>query len=115
MTDTLERLSHIRDAIIKISKYTQRGRSRFDTEEEIQNSVIYYLQIVGEAASAIPQDFRNSHTEIPWRPMISMRNRLIHNYAGIDLDVVWETATVSIPEIEPKISAIIVLIQESGE
>ena len=106
MSDILDRLSHIRDAIAKIDRYAQRGRQRFDTEEEIQNSVIYYLQIIGEAASAIPLDFRDSHPEIPWRPMISMRNRLIHNYAAIDLDIVWETATGNIPELAPRIKAL---------
>jgi uncharacterized protein with HEPN domain len=101
MTDTLDRIQHIQEAIIKIIKYTKR-------EEETQNSIIYYLQILGEAASAIPQDFRDRHPEIPWRPMISMRNKLIHHYEGIDLDVVWETATVSIPDLKPKIDAILI-------
>ncbi len=107
MTDALDRVQHIQEAIIKIIKYTQSGRSKFDREEETQNSIIYYLQILGEAASSIPQDFRDRHPEIPWRPMISMRNKLIHHYDGIDLDVVWETATVSIPDLKPKIETIL--------
>ena len=107
MTDALERVQHIQEAISKIMQYTKSGRSKFDKEEETQNSIIYYLQILGEAASTIPQDFRDYHPEIPWRPMISMRNKLIHHYDGIDLDVVWETATVSIPDLKPKIDAIL--------
>jgi uncharacterized protein with HEPN domain len=103
----LTRLQHISDAIAKIGKYTRRGRRRFEREESTQNSIIYYLQIIGEAASAIPLDFRNRHPELPWRQMISTRNKLIHNYAGIDLDIVWETATVSIPDLEPQIKAIL--------
>jgi uncharacterized protein with HEPN domain len=107
MTDSLDRIHHIHEAISKIISYTKRGRRKFDREEQTQNSIIYYLQIVGEAASAIPQDFRDRHPEIPWRPMISMRNKLIHHYDGIDLDVVWETATVSITDLKPKIDAIL--------
>jgi len=107
MTDTFDRLEHIQEAITKIIKYTKRGRRRFDREEGTQNSIIYYLQIIGEAASAIPQDFRDRHPEIPWRQMISTRNKLIHHYEGIDLDIVWETATVSIPDLQPKIDAIL--------
>lgn len=107
MTDSLDRIHHIHEAISKIIFYTKRGRRKFDREEQTQNSIIYYLQIVGEAASAIPQDFRDHHPEIPWRPMISMRNKLIHHYDGIDLDVVWETATVSITDLKPKIDAIL--------
>ena len=107
MTDTFDRLQHIHDAIIKIRKYTKRGRSRFDREEGTQNSIIYYLQIIGEAASAIPHDFRDRHPEIPWRQMIATRNKLIHNYEGIDLDIVWETVTISIPDLQSKIDAIL--------
>jgi uncharacterized protein with HEPN domain len=107
MTDTLDRLQHIQEAIIKIIKYSKAGRSKFNQEEETQNSIIYYLQIIGEAASAIPQDFRDLHPEIPWKPMISMRNKLIHHYDGIDLDVVWETALVSIPDLKIKIDEIL--------
>jgi len=107
MTNVLDRLRHIQDASGKILKYTKRRRKRFDREEETQNSTIYYLQIVGEAASAIPQDFRDRYPEIPWRSMINMRNKLIHNYDGIDLDVVWETATISISDLKPKIDAIL--------
>jgi uncharacterized protein with HEPN domain len=94
-------------AITKINKYIKRGRRRFDREEETQNSIIYYLQIMGEAASALPLEFRNFHPEIPWRSMINMRNKLIHHYDGIDLDIVWETATVGIPELAAKIQAIL--------
>ena len=107
MTDTFDRLGHIDEAITKIMQYTKKGRRKFDREEGTQNSVIYYLQIIGEAASAIPQDFRDKHPEIPWRQMINTRNKLIHNYDGIDLDIVWETATISIPDLQAKIDAIL--------
>ena len=107
MTDPLERIQHIQTAITKINKYTKRGRRRFDREEETQNSIIYYLQIIGEASSALPLEFRNLHPEIPWRSMINMRNKLIHHYDGIDLDIVWETATVGISDLAAKIRAIL--------
>jgi uncharacterized protein with HEPN domain len=107
MSDTIDRLRHIQEAISKIIKYTKRGHRRFNNEESIQNSIIYYLQIIGEASNAISYEFRSNHPEIPWRSMISMRNKLIHNYDGIDLDIVWETATIGIPELEPKINALL--------
>ena len=107
MRDSFEQLRRIQDAITKIAEYARKGRPRFDKEEEVRLSVVHYLQIIGEAASTIPQDFRDRHPEIPWRPMISMRNKLIHHYDGIDLDIVWETATLSIPDRKPKIDAIL--------
>lgn len=107
MTDTFDRLNHIHEAIMKIMQLTKKGKRRFDREEEIRLSIIYYIQIIGEAASTIPLDFRNSHQEIPWRQMIAMRNKLIHHYDGIDLEVVWETATISIPQLKPLIFALL--------
>ena len=49
------------------------------------------IEIVGEAASRVSETFATAHPEIPWRAIVGMRNRLVHDYAGIDLDRVWET------------------------
>jgi len=107
MRDPYEQLHRIQNAIIKIGEYTRKGRFTFDREEEVRLSVIHYLYTIGGAAYATPQDFRDHHPEIPWRSMISMRNKLIHYYDAIDLDVVWETATISIPDQQSKIDAIL--------
>ena len=64
MRETVERLRDIHEAIVRIEKYTQLGRTFFDQDELIQTWVIHHLEIIGEAARAIPQDYRRSHPEV---------------------------------------------------
>lgn len=90
MRDTSQRLQDIQDAITAIFKYTKLGRKAFDESELIQTWVIRHLEIIGEAARAIPQDFKSEHSEIAWRQINGMRTVIVHMYFGVDLDTVWE-------------------------
>lgn len=80
----------------------------FLTNIQLQDSIIRRIEIVGEAAGRVSPQFRESHPEIPWGEMIGMRNRMIHGYDDIDLDIVWNTTQESIPIllelIEPLLS-----------
>ncbi|GAC1363944.1 MAG: hypothetical protein NVS2B12_10100 [Ktedonobacteraceae bacterium] len=66
MRETKERLRDIHEAIMRIEKYTQSGRTLFDHDELVQTWVIHHLEIIGEAARSIPQEYRRSHPEIAW-------------------------------------------------
>lgn len=61
------------------------------------SAIIRELEIIGEAVNMLSENFQNKHQHIPWKDMIGMRNRLIHAYFDINLDIVWETVTVDIP------------------
>lgn len=77
------------------------GRSREDltTDLQLQDAIIRRFSIIGEAAKRVSEPTRNNLTEIPWSVINGMRNRLIHEYDGIDLDVVWDTAVNSLPTL----------------
>ena len=107
MRDTTERLRDIQEAIIRIFKYTGAGRKAFDENELIQTWIIHHLEIIGEAARAIPQDFREQHPEIPWGQISGMRNILIHMYFGIDHDIVWAVVERDLPSLQKVVSAIL--------
>jgi hypothetical protein len=64
------------------------------------------VEIIGEAASKISPEIKNSHPEIPWQDMALMRNRLIHVYFDVDLGVVWETIQKDLPDLKRKLQAI---------
>ena len=92
MRDAKERLRDILDAIGHIGRYTSRGREAFDREELIQVWVVHHLQIVGEAASRLGREFHAAHPEVPWPKIVAMRNVLVHEYFGVDLNELWNVA-----------------------
>ena len=107
MRDDRERLLHILDAIERIERYAARGREAFEQEELIQNWMVRHLQVIGEAARAISHEFRDKHPEIPWTEIVGTRHVLVHDYFGIDLDVVWRVVDREIPVLKRKIVAIL--------
>lgn len=75
------------------------SKDDFIRNVQLQDSVIRRLEIIGEAAGRVSVPFRQRHQAIPWSRMIGMRNRVIHAYDAIDLDIVWTTAQERIPEL----------------
>ena len=72
----------------------------FAKNVHLQDSVVLRIEIIGEAASNIPEDFRAKHPQIKWSKIIGMRNILAHEYFGVDLKIVWLTATERLPELK---------------
>jgi uncharacterized protein with HEPN domain len=107
MRDDRERLLDIQEAIADINKYAQQGRNAFETQELVQNWIIHHLLILGEAASRISEDFKEQHPDIPWTKIIGLRNILIHNYFGIDIDVVWSVVEEDLPELHHQIEELL--------
>ena len=100
-------LEHILEAISKIENFVN-GLTKFDFDKNvlIQDAVIRNFEIIGEATKRISKQFTQSHPEIPWQDMASMRDKLIHDYLDVDLDVVWKTVEVDIPLLRKIISSI---------
>ncbi|MDI6810796.1 MAG: DUF86 domain-containing protein [archaeon] len=71
------------------------------------NAVIRSLEIIGEAAKKIPEDLRNGHPEMPWKRMTGMRDKLIHEYHGVDLEIVWTVIKEELPPLKPLIEKVL--------
>jgi uncharacterized protein with HEPN domain len=97
MRNDRERLLDIREAIENIQKYAARGKNAFRKDELIQTWVLHHIQILGEAASRISDEFQEEHPDIPWFKIIGMRNILVHDYFHIDIDVVWSVVENDLP------------------
>ncbi|HEX2644086.1 MAG TPA: HepT-like ribonuclease domain-containing protein [Thermoanaerobaculia bacterium] len=95
--------AHLLDMVIaarKVLRYASGiGAERFRQDEILQDAIVRNLQILGEAARKISDDFRQAHTEIPWSQIIGMRNRLVHEYFRIDVERVWETVADDLPPL----------------
>ena len=98
---TAEHLRHMRDEIEFIAK-TCAGRDKEDVfhDETVQRAVIRSLEIIGEAAKALPDSFRYSYSNIEWRKVSGMRDRLIHGYFTVNWDTVWDVVTVHLPQLD---------------
>lgn len=99
----LDRLRHIRDECAYLTNRT-RGlkRDEFLASEDLKRAFVRSLEIVGEATKQVPQEFREQHPELPWRLMAGMRDRLIHDYGGVDYEIVWQTVTEDVPTLLQK-------------
>lgn len=71
----------------------------FTADDKTIDAVVRNFEIIGEAANRVPEDFKSSHPEIEWRRIIGFRNRIIHEYFGIDYENVWKIKNENIPEL----------------
>jgi uncharacterized protein with HEPN domain len=87
-------------AVARIAEFVERvPQGEFDREWTLQNALIRELEILGEAASKLSAEFVKANPEVPWKEMTGLRHKLIHDYFEVDLDIVWRTATVNVPEV----------------
>ena len=113
MRDARERLRDILEAISNLERYAGRGRGPFEQDELIQNYFLRQLQIIGEAARALPQEVRALAPEIPWKNIVGMRAVLVHGYFDIDTDVVWSAVDKDIPALKPQVERLLARLEES--
>jgi len=91
-------LEHILERANKIIQFTKgMNESDFLEDEKTQSAVIRELEVIGEAAKRISDEYKNRHNEIPWKLMSGMRDVLIHDYEGIDPYTVWDTIQQNVP------------------
>jgi len=107
LRDPRERLLDMLEAIERIERHAAKGRAEFEKDELIQTWVVHHLQIVGEAAAKLSRDFQEQHSSIPWPQVVAMRNVLVHDYFGVDLEEVWRVVERDLPELKSKLKELI--------
>jgi uncharacterized protein with HEPN domain len=102
------RLRHILDAARQALTFVEgRSRADLDADQMLSLAAVRLLEIIGEAARGVSAPFRDAHPEVPWSKMGNMRNRLIHGYFNVNLDVVWETVTQDLPALITQVEQIV--------
>ena len=101
-------LKDILDSIKKIEKYTNGiFFDKFSSDELVQDGVVRNLEIIGEAVKNISMSFREKYSNIPWKKIAGMRDKLIHRYFNVDVDRVWSVIVKDIPNLKKQIEEII--------
>lgn len=80
---------------------------KFITDKKTVSAVVRELEVAGEATKQLPASVRRKYPDIPWSDMAGMRDKLIHFYFGVDMEIVWETVKVRIPKLEPLIEDVL--------
>jgi uncharacterized protein with HEPN domain len=106
--DDLVYIRHISDALDRIVDYTKgMGNKEFTSSPKTQDAVIRQLEIVGEATKQLSKPFRDKNSEIPWRKLAGLRDKLIHDYMGVDILAIWKSVDRDVPELQKKIKKMI--------
>jgi uncharacterized protein with HEPN domain len=101
-------LRHILDEI-EFLKRISRDRTLADliNDDYFSHAVRSAIEVIGEAANNVPDSVKSEYTDVPWKEMAALRNRIIHGYFRIDYSIVWNVILQDLPEVEPKIAAIL--------
>lgn len=106
-------LNDIIESITDIKEFTKGMTIEdFVKDRKTMKAVVRCLEIIGEAAAKIPQPIRNNYSEIPWEEISGMRNKIAHEYFGIDLNIVWQTIE---EDLKPLMDTISQMLNDSGE
>jgi uncharacterized protein with HEPN domain len=100
-------LHHILDAIHKVEEYVSVGRQAFMSSSHWQDAVIRQLEIIGEATKRLSTKLCSKHPDIPWRRIAGLRDVLIHDYMGVDINAVWEITQQNLPVLKTRVEAIL--------
>lgn len=109
-------LKHIAESVEKIEEFT-RGldKDEFKKSVIVQDAVMRRLEIIGEAAKSIAPDFRKKHPEIAWSEMSKTRDKLIHGYFGVDIDLTWDIVINDLPALKEQIKSILMTFKNDAE
>jgi len=101
-------LHHILDAINTIEEYLQGvNEENFKATRLLQDGTIRQIEVIGEAIRHISKDTRKTYPEIPWQDIAGMRDKLIHDYFGVDIEKVWDTAWQDLPVLKEQVIRIL--------
>jgi uncharacterized protein with HEPN domain len=101
-----EQLADIVEAAQKIAVRTARGRAAFDADEDTQIVLLHLIRVIGEVAAGLSDGFIAQHPEVPWRQIIATRNRVVHGYFEVDLDILWDAAIINVPDLASQVQRI---------
>ena len=107
MKDDRIYLLHIRDAIRQIVEYTAIEKEVFFADRKTQDAVVRNLEIIGEATKRVSITLKQAHPDVAWKPIAGMRDKLIHDYFGVNVQLVWEVVERDLPVLYEKVMSVL--------
>ncbi len=106
--DDLVYVGHMLDMSLQAREILiTKDREDYDNEIVLRLALTHLVQVIGEAAQQVSKEFQDLHPQVPWREIIGMRHRIVHDYLNVDEDVVWEVVQKDLPELVPILEGIV--------
>ena len=100
-------IDDIWESIEKIERYTEgMTLGSFQSDEKTSDAVVRNLEIIGEAAGRLPEEFMDRNSEIEWFKIVGLRNRIVHEYFGVDLEIIWQIIKRDFPAFKKSLKGI---------
>lgn len=90
-----------------VAKTKQIDRGAFDANEDLMYAVVHFIQIIGEAARSVSKEFVAAHPKVPWKTIVGMRMKIVHDYMDVNFDVVWDVAKEKLPPLVQNLEQIL--------
>jgi uncharacterized protein with HEPN domain len=109
-------IKHIVDSIEKIEDFTyNKTREDFLDDVQVQDATIRRIEIIGEASKNISEEFKREYSDVPWSEMARTRDKLIHGYFGVDLELTWDIIQYDLPELKEKMNLILMKFKSTED
>ena len=106
--DDIARLGHVYDAICQIETYTSGvEKTAFLNNNMMQDAVMRQIEIIGEASRHISDEYQEKHPELPWFQMRGIRNKIVHDYLEVNVDVIWDTVKNDLPALKAQVQKLL--------
>lgn len=100
-------VEHILDSIGAIEKFAEGITEKELASDRLRRSaIVREIEVIGEAAKHISNEFKTNHKEVPWKDIIGTRDKLIHHYFGVDLNIIWRIIKIFLPDLKNKLKEI---------
>jgi len=107
MKEDLPLIEHILDSINAIESFSKNmKKEKLISSRLRQSAIVREIEIIGEATKNISKNLKNKHPEIEWKEIVGTRDKMIHHYFGVDLNIIWNIIKINIPDLKVKISKI---------
>ena len=107
MKSDLLYITDIAERIRRVTASSADGRGTFISSVEKQDAILHNLQLLGQSVKNISEDLKMRYLEVPWREIAAFRNVVVHDYLGVDLEIVWRIVTERIPELQVQVERIL--------
>jgi uncharacterized protein with HEPN domain len=107
-------LTHILECIDLVEDYVSGlNQEEFEGRQQVQDAVLRRIEIIGEAVKNLPEDLRKAHPQVPWRQIAGTRDKVIHDYLGVDVELIWNVVVTLLPELADQVRDILASLEPS--